>query len=178
MFTIGPIHFHYKFLTVTQIFFFFFKEVKIFFCGNQHYVTKCFQLSLITKPRKFLKALNAVGRIIKCNKKPIRKQSNTSQSFRLTHVYVKAEGIHEEQLQQIDGLSEWWRVLRQPAVISLESFSPPDMYLEKKKNVSLRLLSETHIHEVPFSPPPSGHLKNRLSPAADQSVKNSPFSLN
>ncbi len=32
MFTIGPIHFHYKFLTVTQIFFFFFlKKSKYFF---------------------------------------------------------------------------------------------------------------------------------------------------
>lgn len=63
---------------------------------------------MLSTPRLgiFLYALNAVGRIIKCNKKPIEKQSNISQPLRLTHVYIKAEGIHEEQLQQIDGLCE------------------------------------------------------------------------
>lgn len=63
-------------------------------------------IELNYRTEKIPKALNAVGRIIKCNKKPIGKQSNTSQPFRLTHVYIKAEGIHEEQLQLIDDLSE------------------------------------------------------------------------
>lgn len=41
------------------------------------------------------------------------------------------------------------------------SFLLPCTYCKTKQKVSLRLLLKTHIHKVPFTPPPNSHLKNR-----------------